>query len=65
VLVLREFVSARHTPEAYSLGLALALPERVQAALQWVLARPTGSERAVQTLRIEGVRELVEALRAA
>jgi hypothetical protein len=41
-----EFVGARLTPEAYSLGLALALPERVQAAQEWVLARPTGFEPA-------------------
>ena len=41
-----EFVSARLTPEAYSLGLALALPERVQPAPEWVLARPTGFEPA-------------------
>jgi hypothetical protein len=41
-----EFVGARLTPEAYSLGLALALPERVQPAQEWVLARPTGVERA-------------------
>ena len=39
-----EFVSARLTPEAYSMGLALALPERVQPAQGWVLARPTVSE---------------------
>ena len=39
-----EFVGARLTPEAYSLGLALALPERVQPAQEWVLARPTVSE---------------------
>jgi hypothetical protein len=41
-----EFVSARLTPEAYSLGLALALPERVKPAEEWVLARPTGFEPA-------------------
>jgi hypothetical protein len=40
-----EFVSARLTPEAYSMGLALALPERVQPAQEWVLARPTGVGR--------------------
>jgi hypothetical protein len=34
------------TPEAYSMGLALALPERVQPAQEWVLARPTGFEPA-------------------
>ena len=28
------------------MGLALALPERVQAAEKWVLARPTGFEPA-------------------
>ena len=41
-----DFVSVRLTPEAYSMGLALALPERVQAAEKWVLARPTGFEPA-------------------
>ena len=41
-----EFVGARLTPEAYSLGLALALLERVQPAPEWVLARPTGFEPA-------------------
>ena len=35
-----EFVGARLTPEAYSLGLALALPEKV------AVARLTGFERA-------------------
>jgi hypothetical protein len=40
-----EFVSARLTPEAYSLGLAIALPERVQPAKRWVPARPTGLEQ--------------------
>jgi hypothetical protein len=39
-----DFVSVRLTPEAYALGLALALPERVQPAEKWVLARPTVSE---------------------
>jgi len=32
--------------ERYSLGLALAMPGRVQPAQEWVLARPTGFERA-------------------
>jgi hypothetical protein len=41
-----EFVGARLTPEAYSLGLAIALAERVQPAPEWVLARPTGFEPA-------------------
>jgi DNA invertase Pin-like site-specific DNA recombinase len=41
-----EFVGARLTPEAYSMGLALALPEHVQPAQEWVLARPTGFEPA-------------------
>ena len=41
-----DFVGARLTPEAYSLGLAIALPERVQPAQEWVLARPTGFEPA-------------------
>ena len=37
-----EFVSARLTPDAYAMGLALALPEHVRPAQEWVLARPTG-----------------------
>ena len=36
VIAGREFVSARLTPEAYSHGLELALPEKV------VMARPAG-----------------------
>lgn len=39
-------VSARLTPDAYALGLAIALPEEVTAAPEWVLARPTGLEPA-------------------
>jgi hypothetical protein len=42
----REFVEARLTPDAYALGLALALPEQVQPAQEWALARPTGFEPA-------------------
>jgi hypothetical protein len=42
----------RLTPEAYSLGLAPALPERVQASQEWVLARPTGVGRALATYEI-------------
>lgn len=54
-----EFVGARLTPEAYSLGLALALPERVQPAQEWVLARPsgvqpTGTHSGVKSIPIEG-----------
>ena len=41
-----EFVSARLTPDAYAMGLALALPEHVRPAQEWVLARPTGLEPA-------------------
>ena len=47
-----EFVGARLMPVAYSLGLALALPERVQPAHEWVLARPTGVGRAIATYEI-------------
>jgi hypothetical protein len=42
----REFVSARLTSDAYALGLALALPEQVEPAHEWALARPTGFEPA-------------------
>ena len=31
----------------------------------WFLARPEGSQRAMQTLRVDGVEELVRALRVA
>ena len=54
----RSIVAARLTPAAYSNGLALALP-------QVVMARPEGLEHAPPTIVIEGVEELVEALRAA
>jgi hypothetical protein len=54
----RSIVAARLTPAAYSNGVALALP-------QVVMARPEGSERTPPTFVIEGVQELVEALRAA
>ena len=54
----RSIVAARLTPAAYSNGLALALP-------QVGMARPEGSEHAPPTIVIEGVEELVEALRAA
>ena len=37
-----ELISARLTPDAYAMGLALALPEHVRPAQEWVLARPTG-----------------------
>jgi len=55
----------RLTPEAYSLGLALALPERVQPAKEWVLARPTGVGRAITTysMPIEGRDEWLAAAR--
>ena len=54
-----EFVGARLTPEAYSLGLALALPERVQPAQDWVLPRPTGvkptrTQSGLKSIPIEG-----------
>jgi hypothetical protein len=58
VVAGRSIVAARLTPATYSSRLALALPHVV-------MARPEGLERAVQTLEIEGVRELVKALRAA
>ena len=35
-----EFVSARLTRDAYAMGLALALPEHVRPAQEWVLAPP-------------------------
>ncbi len=41
-----EFVSVRLTPDAYAIGLALALPDQVRPAQEWVLARPTGFEPA-------------------
>ena len=41
-----EFVSARLTQDAYAMGLALALPEHVLPAQEWVLARPTGVRHA-------------------
>jgi hypothetical protein len=48
--------AATRSTEAYSLGLALALPERVQPAQEWLLARPTGVGRAITTysMPIEG-----------
>jgi hypothetical protein len=51
-----EFVGARLTPEAYSLGLALALPEKV------VLARPTGvkptrTHSGLKSIPIEGAHD--------
>jgi hypothetical protein len=55
-----DFMSVRLTPEAYALGLALALPERVQPAEKWVLARPTGVGRGITTygeVPIEGREE--------
>ncbi|MDP9273767.1 MAG: hypothetical protein M3O93_09645 [Chloroflexota bacterium] len=58
-----EFVGARLTPEAYSLGLALALPECVKPAPEWVLARPTGVGHALTAYRmpIEGRDEWIAA----
>ena len=44
-----ELVSVSLTPEAYSLGLALALPERIPCS---ELARPTGVGRALATCEI-------------
>jgi hypothetical protein len=58
VVAGRSIVAARLTPAAYSNGLALALP-------QVVMARPEGTERAVQTLVVEGVSELIHALQVA
>jgi hypothetical protein len=57
-VVGRSIVSVRLTQAAYANGLALALP-------QVVMARPEGSEHAPPTIVIEGVEELVAALRAA
>ena len=53
-----EIVSARLTPEAYSHGMALALP-------QVVMARPTGVGRALATydIPIEGRDEWLAAAR--
>jgi hypothetical protein len=48
----REFVSARLTSDAYALGLALALPEQVEPAHEWALARPTGFGHALATYTI-------------
>jgi hypothetical protein len=52
-----EFVGTRLTPEAYSRGLALALPEQV------AMARPTGVGRGITTCRIpiEGRAEWISA----
>jgi hypothetical protein len=57
-VVGRTIISVRLTRAAYANGLALALP-------QVVMARPEGFEHALPTIVIEGVAELVEALRAA
>jgi hypothetical protein len=54
----RTIVAARLTPAAYANSLALALP-------QVVMARPEGFEHTPPTIVIEGMDELVEALRAA
>ena len=54
----RSIVAARLTAAAYANGLALALP-------QVVMARPEGCERALPTVVVEGVANLVAALRAA
>jgi hypothetical protein len=43
-----DFIQVDLTPQAYALGLALALPERVK----WVGARPTGVGRGITTYRI-------------
>ena len=40
-------------------------PFRRDANLDWLVTRPEGSEHAPPTIGIEGVEELVEALRAA
>ena len=60
-----EFVEARLTSDAYALGLALALPEHVQPAQEWALARPTGVGRALTAYRlpIEGRDEWLAAAR--
>ena len=49
-------MGARLTSDAYALGLALALPEQVQPAQEWAMARPTGVGRALTAYRmpIEG-----------
>jgi hypothetical protein len=61
----REFVSTRLTSDAYALGLALALPEQVEPAQEWALARPTGVGRAISTytIPIEGRDEWLAAAR--
>ena len=54
-----ELVSVRLTETAHAHGLELALPERVR----WVLARPTGFNRADAInirIPIEGAGELVD-----
>ena len=60
-----EFISARLTPDAYAMGLALALPEHVRPAQEWVLARLTGVGRAITTydMPIEGREEWLAAAR--
>ncbi len=65
VQLVPALVGARLTPEAYSLGLALALPERVQPAQEWVLARPTGVGCSISTytIPIEGREEWLAAAR--
>jgi hypothetical protein len=45
-----EFVGARLTPEAYSLGLALALPERVQPAQAGSTGAPDRSQAGDATM---------------
>jgi hypothetical protein len=47
------------------MGLALALPEHVRPAQEWVLARPTGVGRAISTytIPIEGRDEWLAAAR--
>jgi hypothetical protein len=63
-----EFISARLTPDAYAMGLALALPEHVRPAQEWVLARPTGVRRGhthseFRLIPIEGAEEWNAAIR--
>jgi hypothetical protein len=53
-----EIVSARLAREEY-------LPLIASAAARVWMARPEGSQGAMQTLRVEGVEELIQALRAA
>jgi len=47
-----EILRVRLTPDAYAQGLATALPQDVELAPEWVLARPTGVGHALATYRI-------------